>query len=135
MLCHLHIEGLIAKQKVKENPFIYLPKMFLFQPKRKVRFLNFSTVRLSVLADILKETEFPFTKTSPLSITSRFFPLTHIKPVLHFMGHSTKVFAKPKQAIKRITKLLVTLSPEVNVEQSVSLDVQLQEKLEAGMAS
>ena len=51
------------------------------------------------------------------------------------MGHSTKVFAKPKQAIKRITKLLVTLSPEVNVEQSVSLDVQLQEKLEAGMAS
>ena len=40
----------------------------------------------------------------------------------------------PKQAAERIKKLLATLSPEVNAELSMLLDVQLQEKVEAVLA-
>ena len=41
---------------------------------------------------------------------------------------------QPKQAAERITYLLATLSPEVNAELSMLLDVLLQEKVEAVLA-
>ena len=48
-----------------------------------------------------------------------------------FLCDKALKFVQPKQAAERITKLLATLSPEVNAELSMLLDVQLQEKVEA----
>ena len=52
-----------------------------------------------------------------------------------FLCDKSLKFVRPKQASERIKKLLATLSPEVNAELSMLLDVQLQEKVEAVLAS
>ena len=51
-----------------------------------------------------------------------------------FLCDKSLKFVRPKQAAERIKKLLATLSPEVNAELSMLLDVQLQEKVEAVLA-
>ena len=52
-LVSLHVEGMSAKGKVREIHFPYLPKNGAFPIMWKVRFLDFSLIRLSVLADNL----------------------------------------------------------------------------------
>ena len=52
-----------------------------------------------------------------------------------FLCDKSLKFVGPKQGAERITKLFATLSPEVNAELSLLLDVQLQEKVEAVLAS
>jgi hypothetical protein len=68
-----------------------------------------------------------------LFITYRYYPLICVQPVLHLCNKALKLEG-PKQAAKKVTKLLATLSPEVNKELSMLLDVQLQEKVEAVLA-
>jgi hypothetical protein len=52
-----------------------------------------------------------------------------------FVFNKVLEFIQPKQATERITILLATLSPEVYMELSMLLDMQLQEKVEAVLTS
>ena len=58
VLVYLKIEGILAKEKVWETQFPYLPKNVTLQLKCRVRFLDFFHYEVKVPADNVNKTEF-----------------------------------------------------------------------------